>query len=189
MLKRNRMQIGIWRLSILKTDGDFKQLKKFDCGDDELNDFFRNDAFAHKQELLAEIYSFSITKATKKGLLPSVAFVSFNNDAVQFSQEKRKEILSPEKAHYKFLPAVKIGRLGVIKEYQRQNIGTHLLNLTKSLFITENRTGCRFITIDAYNKPGVIKFYKKNDFQFLHDKDKNKNTRSMYFDLKRFKLK
>lgn len=189
MPKRNTVINKDWDLSILESGKDFKQLKSFDCGDDELNDFFRNDAFAHKQELLAEIYSFSVTKATKSGAPSPVAFVSFNNDAVQFSQEKRKEILSPEKVHYKFLPAVKIGRLGVIKEYQRQNIGTHLLNFTKLLFITENRTGCRFITIDAYNKPEVIKFYKKNDFKFLYDKDKNKITRIMYFDLKRLKSK
>jgi len=57
-------------LTILENTGDSKQLKKFDCGDDELNDFFRNDAFAHKQELLAEINSFSLKKAKSEEIFP-----------------------------------------------------------------------------------------------------------------------
>ena len=57
-------------MTILENTGDSKQLKKFDCGDDELNDFFRNDAFAHKQELLAEINSFSLKKAKSEEIFP-----------------------------------------------------------------------------------------------------------------------
>jgi len=85
-------------------------------------------------------------------------------------------------------PAVKITRLGVHHEVQRNNIGSFLLNVTKQFFVTDNRTGCRFLSVDAYNRDNILKFYIKNDFQFFYDKDKNRKTRAMFFDLKRLNL-
>lgn len=52
-------------------------------------------------------------------------------------------------------------------------------------FVTDNRTGCRFLTVDAYNKPAVIKFYERNGFKLFTYKDKAKDARALYFDLKR----
>ena len=182
---RNSYRNSGWILEKLE---DFSLLKSFDCGDDDLNEFFRCDAFAHKQELLAEIYSFSSEKATGGGERHPVAFISFHNDTIQLSTRKKKKILPRQKAHYRTLPAVKIGRLGVEKSFQGKNIGTHILNMSKRFFLYNNRTGCRFITTDAYIHPGVIRFYKKNGFQFLTDKDKKQKTRIMYFDLKRLSI-
>lgn len=56
------------------------------------------------------------------------------------------------------------------------NIGSHTLNMIKKLFVTENRTGCRFITVDAYNNEEVLQFYQKNEFQFFYDKDEDKKN-------------
>jgi GNAT superfamily N-acetyltransferase len=88
--------------------------------------------------------------------------------------------------HYPFLPAVKLTRFGVKKQLQGHNIGTHALNMVKQLFITDNRTGCHFITVDADNKPRVIQFYERNGFNLLTNQDKGRNQRAMFFDLKRF---
>lgn len=45
-----------------------------------------------------------------------------------------------------------------------------------------NKTGCRFLTVDAYLK--VIPFYRQNGFEFLSDNDAdNPYMRLMYFDL------
>jgi ribosomal protein S18 acetylase RimI-like enzyme len=93
-----------------------------------------------------------------------------------------------EKRGYPSYPAVKIGRLGVLKKYQCQDIGTSLVNMTKDMFLTNNRTGCRFLTVDATNKEPVIKFYKKNGFDFLWEEDRDKATRIMFFDLMRHKV-
>ena len=51
----------------------------------------------------------------------------------------------------------------------------------KMLFVNNNRTGCRFITVDAYKQS--LHFYEQNNFQFLDQKDINEDTRLMYFDL------
>lgn len=52
------------------------------------------------------------------------------------------------------------------------------------MFTHGNRTGCRFITVDAYHD--AVGFYLKCGFDFISEKDQNEITRSMYYDLKRF---
>jgi hypothetical protein len=69
---------------------------------------------------------------------------------------------------------------------QRSGLGRQILDWLKILFLTANRTGCRFITVDAYNNPRTIDFYERNDFRFLTSADEKDDTRQMYFDLKPF---
>ncbi|WP_050762199.1 N-acetyltransferase [Desulfarculus baarsii] len=120
----------------------------------------------------------------------------FMNDSIHIARDERrddkrslwkhiKSNIPHPKRDYTSFPAVKIGRLGVASAYAGSGIGTYLLTMTKDLFVTDNRTGCRFITVDAYNKPGVIAFYLKNSFAFLWGKDSEERTRIMYFDLLR----
>jgi GNAT superfamily N-acetyltransferase len=159
--ERNSSGNHEWRLE--KVD-DFSIFIDFECGDNDLNDFIRHDAVRHRMELLAETYALK--------------------EAIQLSRSARRRIL-PQKKQYPFLPAVKIARLGVLSPFQGKNIGTLLINMSKNMFLRDNRTGCRFMTVDAYNKQQVINFYQKNGFAFLSEADQKKETRSMYFDLKR----
>ena len=99
---------------------------------------------------------------------------------------KFAELVFPWGLRYAELPAVKIGRLGVSGEYQRKGVGTILINLGKQIFTTRNRTGCRFITVDAYNDPAVMGFYENNDFDFYLDSDSGEDTRIMFFDLRTY---
>ena len=64
--------------------------------------------------------------------------------------------------------------------------GSLMIEIVKKIFTTNNRTGCRYLTVDAYNSPRVISFYQQNDFDFLHNKDADDDTRIMFFDLKRY---
>ncbi|MGL5561686.1 MAG: hypothetical protein ACRDCN_03560, partial [Tannerellaceae bacterium] len=52
--------------------------------------------------------------------------------------------------------------------HQSNQHGKELLNYIKQLFITQNRTGCRFLTVDAYNNPRTLAFYKREDFEILN---------------------
>ena len=45
----------------------------------------------------------------------------------------------------------------------------------------DNKTGCRFITVDAL--ASAVPFYEKNNFIPLNDEDINDRTRLLYFDL------
>ncbi|MBN1366074.1 MAG: GNAT family N-acetyltransferase [Syntrophaceae bacterium] len=195
---RNKIKSDKFILARLESNKDFKRAIFFDCGVDDLNEFFKEDAIYHKEHLLAETYYFQPIEATKNRLFYPVAFISFLNDHIPITHEEKKvekkdfwkdikKHMPYKLSHYNAFPAVKIGRLGVHKDYQRNHIGSYLLNMTKEFFLTHNRTGCRFITVDSYNSEVTISFYQKNGFQFLWNNDKNKDTRIMYFDLKRFK--
>lgn len=76
------------------------------------------------------------------------------------------------------------------------HIGSDVLELIKYWFFdSNNKTGCRFVIVDAYNAPGTKAFYERNGFKtvfstdeqektYRHlDKDTFLGTRLMYFDL------
>ncbi len=157
-------------------------VEDFDCGDSDLNEYFLEDAVAARAEMTCETF------ALHHGDVPEtvVGLVSVCNDVVSVKKLRvfPQFAKTPEaKLNYSEWPAVKIARLAIRKEVQSRDIGTHLINLLKELFVFENRTGCRVMTVDAYNDPRVLRFYQKNGFQFLTEKDKEKHTRSMWFDL------
>ena len=45
----------------------------------------------------------------------------------------------------------------------------------------DNKTGCRFVTVDAYLD--AVPFYERNDFSLLKSKDEDLVTRLLFFDL------
>ncbi len=142
----------------------------FDCNKKDLNEFFLQDQLKYEEQLLAKTYIL-IPDGGEEGR--PKALISFCNDSIRaeaFEKNKdfnkiRKEL--PHGKRYRTLPAVKIARLGVHKDWQGRKIGSLLLNMTKLLFLTENRTGCRYITVDAYRTYQAVEFYKKNYFRFM----------------------
>jgi tRNA(Met) C34 N-acetyltransferase TmcA len=95
-------------------------------------------------------------------------------------------------------PGVLIGRLGVSSEFAGQGIGSEALDFVKGWFYSSsNKTGCRFVIVDAVNEPQVLSFYEKNAFRPLFPTEEQEfayttgkkdtpvilNTRLMYFDL------
>ncbi len=81
------------------------------------------------------------------------------------------------------MPAVKIGRLATSMNKQSNGVGSSILDYLKISFTSNNKTGCRFIVVDAYNNNKTIRFYEKNDFKFITNLDNTEKTRLMYFDL------
>lgn len=165
---------------------DFSIFTGFSCGLKDLDEYIQNDAEAHAEQLLAVTYVLHLKE--KEKVSDPAAFISLMNDSLEINSNRRKKTFRRAK-HYSSYPALKIGRLGVHEEYQRLNIGTTLLHIVKNLFLTHNRTGCRFITVDAYNTKETIAFYLKNEFKFLTENDKDKATRHMFFDLYRMQEK
>lgn len=169
----------------------------FDCGHPDLNDFFSNDCIAYSKELLVKSYCFRLDSD------PSVIACAFtvSNDSIKVNSlpnsRKKKLVKSiPRPKQFRSYPAVLIGRLGVNKVFKGAGIGRELMDFIKSWFIdSNNKTGCRFIVVDAYNEPIPIKYYKQNDFEFLFSTedqekeymgllaDNQLKTRLMYFDL------
>ncbi|MBF0467236.1 MAG: GNAT family N-acetyltransferase [Nitrospirae bacterium] len=157
-------------------------IKPFDCGETDLNDFFLKDALNYLRQLLAITYFFENQDRT-------IAFFSVLNDRISESDSDKRVFRKikkqmPHKKHYKSYPAVKVGRFGVDQQFHKQGIGTEVLTFIKQFFTNSNKTGCRYITVDAYKKASG--FYKKSDFDFLTSTDKTADTRAMYFDLMNF---
>lgn len=156
----------------------------FDCGDKDLNEYFHQDSEKYKRELMTQTYCFHLIGRPQS---ESVALVDFCNDALAKVNVPNRDLrkISHLKRGYKSYPAVKITRLGVDKEMHGNHIGKKLLQAIKCLFLSDNRCGCRFITVDAYvNAKG---FYKDNGFVVAEsDTPASRDTVAMFYDLKRF---
>lgn len=173
-MSRNTYSNGKYTLSPVT---DFTIFTGFTCcdpddDDRDLDDFIRDDAERHLRDKMAVTYGvFFPDEALSKYPL---AFFTLQNDALK--------IVSPGYP-YKTPPAVKIGRFGVNVEFQSNGIGTGIVTMIKDFMCLDNRTGCRYITVDAYNNPRVLRFYQKNGFAFLKTPNLQRRQELMYFDL------
>lgn len=158
-------------------------ISAFDCNDEDLNDFILNEACLYRNALLSVTYV--VEDKTTHDIL---AYFSLANDKISISDFESKTEFNRFRKH-KFVnekrlrsyPAIKIGRLAISQQAQHQSIGTYLLEFIEDYFIIDNKSGCRFVTVDAY--VDAIPFYIKNNYQFLNNDDEDKRTRVMYFDL------
>jgi predicted GNAT family N-acyltransferase len=170
-------------LKLIRLDTETNILP-FDCGNTDLNGFLFDNAKQHAEELLATTFIMQTDTET-------VAYFNYLNDKISYKDIGNKEkfferiasLLPNEKSKYTSYPAVKIGRLAVSKKFKGNGLGRQILNSTKALFINNNRTGCKFITVDAYRES--LEFYKKNGFLYLSSRDKKSDTRLMYYNLGR----
>ena len=175
-------------MSIRLTDSYL--IKPFDCGVSDLNDFLFSDAKIHLRYLSAITYLFENKDKT-------IAYYSLQNDLLHIDPHTDKDFdmeISDTIADkdYSFLlamkdistyPAAKIGRFAVDQEFQRSGYGTQLLHLIIMSFLTNNKTGCQFVTVDALNNVETLRFYEKNGFSYVTLLDCNKPSRQMYKNL------
>jgi predicted GNAT family N-acyltransferase len=175
-------QIDFSKYELIRLTEDYS-IKPFDCNDGDLNDFLFNDAKNYFKELLAVTHIIE-----DRDNATTIAFFSMFNDKISLKDTSnniwnrlRKEIPNPKRLSS--YPAVKLGRLGVSNEYKGNGFGKMILDYLKVHFVTNNRTGCRFLTVDAY--AGSLKFYEKQGFIYFSNTDIGKDTRQMYYDLAR----
>jgi hypothetical protein len=176
--------MNLANLSLLKV-GAATVFKPFDCGDEDLNNFFIEKSKHYKKELLATTYLLENKERT-------IAFFSLFNDSLRVQKEdfastsafKRmlQDIVTHPKRHLKYFPALKIGRLGVCSQTQNCGIGKFIIDFIIDLAIKQNEEcACKLITVDAYAES--FGFYERKGFKFLTDNDKNKDTRQMFLDI------
>lgn len=171
----------------------------FSCGDVELDDFFIHDAALYSHQLLGKSYCFVLDKEP----LEIVCAFTVANDSIKAalipSNSKNKvQRKIPNVKRMRSYPAVLIGRIGVSTAFQNKgyDIGKQTINYIKRWFIhPDNKTGCRFVVVDAYNASKPLHFYEKNDFQYLYATEHEEkaafnipeseelHSRMMYFDL------
>lgn len=140
----------------------------------------------YMDNLYAVTYLFVHNESNKIIAFFSVSNDNLRDDGFVKGAWKRFNRKLPHLKRRKNYPAVLLGRLGICNEYRGNGIGSEILDFIKGWFRFENKTGCRFILVDAYNEPNVLAFYQKNGFSFLVAKDEKENTRFMFFDLSKF---
>ncbi len=110
----------------------------FDCGHDDLNDFFRNDPLNYEKEFLGMSYCFLLNENPKE--IVCIFTVSNDSIKVNFLPNARKKKVTkqiPREKHFRNYPAVLVGRLGVNLKYRGKGIGRELMDFIKSWFSTQ----------------------------------------------------
>lgn len=175
-------------------------LSEFDCGDEDLNNFLKDDALTQQKAML------NVTKLIMfEGKI--IGYASILTDSISLKDIKNEElkIEIKEKLGIKkkkiTLPGVKIGRLAIDKEYTGKGLGTHIMDsiLGNLKLKSENDIGFRFIIVDGYVK--AFNFYViingfeylakdqkyVNNIEFIKKTDPTKKL-TLYFDLEDFPL-
>ena len=169
----------------------------FSCGDKDLDDFFNHDAIKYEQQLLGKTYCFRLDSDNS---MVVCAFTLSNSsiDARNLPNNRRRKLTEniPHEKTLSSYPATLIGRLGVDRKFRSKGIGAELIDFIKSWMLDpSNKSGCRYLTVDAYNNVSVLKFYEANGFKTLFSsemqekeyigfpQEKELKTRIMYFDL------
>ena len=186
------------------SDEVLKTCQPFSCDEDDLDEFFAKDCLVNQRKLLGKTYLFCL----KSNPSTIVTAFSLSNDSIRLTNritdEYKEQFLDDadlcDKALKRF-PAVLIGRLGTNKAFAGQGYGTAIMDFIKVLFRTNNRTGCRFLIVDALNRPGTLHYYEKNGFNYLINDERLEakymgigvgrlplNTRLMYFDLLKLRV-
>ncbi|MBO7160241.1 MAG: GNAT family N-acetyltransferase [Paludibacteraceae bacterium] len=160
-------------------EGDI--IKSFDCGDAELNDFILCQSENYRKTLLAVSYVLEENNDV-------IAYFSLSNDNLSaeifdsktnFNRQMRKRFVNEKRR--KHFPAMKIGRFAIETSQKSKGIGSALLGIIKTFLIKNPQSGCRFITVDAYND--AVGFYERNGFVMVNEFQADRRTQPMFFDL------
>ncbi len=169
----------------------------FSCGNKDLDEFFATDYFDYAKQLMGKTYAFLEVDNPREIVCAfTVANASIFTNHLPNARRKRIGKSVPQPKRDMIYPAVLIGRLGVNSGYMHRHIGTELMDSIKSWFIDdENKTGCRYLVVDAYNEATPLEYYRKNGFDFMFSTEEQEreyrsmsgdgplHTRLMFFDL------
>ena len=171
----------------------------FTCGAADLDEFLYKDSLAYERDLMGKTYCWLLNEDDRK----IVGFVTLANAGIQTThlQNNPKRHLHkniPYNKQGRTYPAVLIGRIAVSKDFQGKDfrVGSQIMDFVKTWFLTDdNKTGCRYVLVDAVNTPHTLTYYERNGFKplfrrekderdFYHIKEEDElKTRMYYFDL------
>lgn len=175
----------------------------FSCKDKDITEFFTKEYADYAYQLLGKSYCFVEPDKHRIVGAFTVANSSIRADLLPNSRRNRLNRNIPNEKRRPQYPAVLVGQLAVSDGYMRQRVGDEILDAIKSWFIEPlNKTGCRYIVVDALNNPKIFDFYQRNGFKFLFSTEEEEwtflhgrrtaeeqsamqpmHTRLMYFDL------
>ena len=184
------------------TEEVLQQCKGFTCKDDDITEFFTQDYVDYAYQLLGKSYCFVKPDTSEIVCAFTVANSSVKVDSLPSNLRNKLNRKIPNAKRRPQYPAVLVGQLAVSDLFSGHHVGDELLDFIKSWFIDPlNKTGCRYVIVDAVNHPKVFEYYQRNGFKFLFSSDEEEwtflhnkgleqttpiepmKTRLMYFDL------
>ena len=179
------MDIGDLNFSELSEES---KVNEFDCDLEDITSFLQDDALNYQNQKIANTYIF--TDENEKIL----AFFSISNDCLNdLGDEKgftntiwnrlHRLIKLPNSKRIKQYPSIKVGRLGVHKDFHGSGLAYQLMDFIKGWVTIDHKPACRLLILDAVNQDRQIKYYDRNKFKFLLQADEKSKTRIMYYDL------
>ena len=164
-----------------------ERCKKFSCGNEDLDEFFHEDYILFGKKLACKTYAFQSLDDERN----LIVLFSLSNDSIRISNLKEEEwdqieyVTEGGEKNLKRWPGVLIGRLGTNKDLCGYGYGTAVMDFIKAWFRSEeNKTGCRFIIVEALNNKETLNFYKKNGFHYLYLSE-DSEAKSMGLNIKR----
>lgn len=153
------------------------KLSDFHCAENLLK-FFQNDAVDTETELIAKTYFLYHNEFDE----PLVGFC-VSNSAIRAHMEV--DMTLPDNVRHGAYPAVLIGKLATHTKFSGKNFGRKTIEFLKAWFLTQNKTGCRYLVADSV--PESVGFYEKCGFERF-PVQKSPDTVLMFFDLKAYEI-
>lgn len=160
--------------------GQAHDLAGFDCGVKDLNEFLQNDALRYAARRIARVYVALLDDRV-------VGYVALVADSLVLETREKKK-LDLKHRDPKYVPAIKVGRLGTCAGFKNRGIATELLRFSIDVANLASRyIGCRLLTLDAL--PTSMAFYEKRGFiRNKHNSKKGKGKSGKKSDTTSFRL-
>lgn len=171
------MPITLAQLEIQDIDHEKFDIGSFDCDDADLNEFVKEDCIRYKNNNLSHT-KIAIYQGRVSG------FVALLADSITLKESEREWLIHKNVTVHQ-IPALKVGRLGIHRDLQKQGMGSALMKYAVGVAFRMNSemgVGCRFLTVDAY--PTSVDFYTRIGFRkSLHKNYRTRKYPSMYYDI------
>jgi GNAT superfamily N-acetyltransferase len=160
----------------------FRETQKvhgFTCGQKPLDDFLTTaEVEEFEEEGLGRTFLVYCDGAL-------IAYYTLSNAGLRIEYVTHvKSFSKVQELHVDSLPAVKIGRLAVAKEWQGRGVGRTLVaRIAAEALVNGRRSGVRLLILEA--KKESIPFYEKCGFVLTKEthRERNKMNRTMFLDL------
>lgn len=144
------------KIKLLKENNDFRN---FDCGNNDLNEFLKEDSLFQKNMMLNTTYLAFYREQL-------IGFLTVSADSINLRDlgENYKNFFQNKDIPYKRFPAIKLGRFAVDSSFQKNGVGNFLMkNFLDYIIYSSEKIGFRFVSVDAYIP--AYKFYKNHYFE------------------------
>lgn len=168
---------------------DLNIINGFDCGEQIVNDFIRNNAVIYEnQNLMSTTIFYDTAKNMVVGYYSTASSIIEVKSYYDVRKFHNKITLPEDEPLGSAFPAIEIGWFGVDLSMQRKTIGTAMMNsLVQDMMHIRYAHNVAFSAVVVGALPGAVEFYERFSFQYLHnDFDKTgqiEETYPMFLDL------